>query len=93
MPLGEWLRPGGPLSHRVEALGDTGSLAAQVTDREAVSRLIDEHRAGKANHGDVLWTLLALDAWAAAFLGAQVHSERLPGAATGKALEVVGGSR
>jgi asparagine synthase (glutamine-hydrolysing) len=93
MPLGEWLRPGGALSHRVEALGDTSSLAAQVTDREAVSRLIDEHKAGKANHGDLLWTLLALDAWAAAFLGPQVHSERLPGAATGKALELVGGSR
>src|SRR5678815_4316011 len=47
MPLGEWLTPGGALSHRVEALRDTGSLAAQVTDRAAVSRLIDEHRAGK----------------------------------------------
>ena len=93
MPLGEWLRPGGALAHRVEALRETGSLAAQVTDRAAVSRLIDEHNAGKANHGDVLWTLLALDAWAAAFLGPQVHSERLPGAATGKALEMVGGSR
>jgi asparagine synthase (glutamine-hydrolysing) len=93
MPLGEWLRPGGALSHRVEALRDNDSLAAQVTDRAAVSRLIDEHRAGKANHGDLLWTLLALDAWAAAFLGPQVHSERLPGAATGKALEMVGGSR
>ncbi len=93
MPLGEWLKPGGPLSHRVEALRDTGSLAAEVTDRNVVARLIDEHRTGKANHGDVLWTLLALDAWAAAFLGPQVHSERLPGAATGKALELVGGTR
>ena len=93
MPLGEWLRPGGPLSDRVEALRDSSSLAAQVTDRAAVSRLIDEHRSGKANHGDVLWTLLALDAWAVAFLGPKVHSERLPGAATGKALEMVGGVR
>jgi asparagine synthase (glutamine-hydrolysing) len=93
MPLGEWLRPGGPLSDRVEALRDVNSLAAQVTDRAAVSRLIDEHRTGKANHGDVLWTLLALDAWALAFLGPKVHSERLPGAATGKALEMVGGVR
>ena len=93
MPLGEWLRPGGPLSDRVEALRDRSSLAAKVTDRAAVSRLIDEHKNGKANHGDVLWTLLALDAWAVAFLGPQVHSERLPGAATGKALEMVGGVR
>ena len=93
MPLGEWLKPSGPLSHRVDALRDTGSLAAQVTDQKVVARLIDEHRTGKANHGDVLWTLLALDAWAAAFLGPQVHSERLPGAATGKALELVGGTR
>ena len=93
MPLGEWLKRGGPLSHRVEALRDASSLAAQVTDRSVLSRFIDEHNAGKANHGDVLWTLLSLDAWAAAFLGPQVHSERLPGAATGKALEMVGGAR
>lgn len=93
MPLGEWLKTGGPLADRVEALRDTGSLAAQVTDRNVVARLIDEHRTGKANHCDVLWTLLALDAWAAAFLGPQVHSERLPGAATGKALDLVGGTR
>ena len=86
MPLAEWLRPGGPLSHRVESLLDNNSIAAQVTKRAAVERLISEHTSKNANHGDVLWTLLSLNAWAAAFLGANVRSERLPGAATGKDL-------
>jgi asparagine synthase (glutamine-hydrolysing) len=86
MPLGEYLRRGGMLAHRVEALRDSGSLASQVTDRASVARLIDEHNRRQANHADILWTLIALDAWASVFLGASVRSERLPGAATGRAI-------
>jgi asparagine synthase (glutamine-hydrolysing) len=86
MPLGRWLRSGGPLAHRVRALGDDGSFAAQVTDRAVVRRLIEEHDRGAADHTNVLWSLVALDSWAGVFLGSEVRSERLPGAATGKAI-------
>jgi asparagine synthase (glutamine-hydrolysing) len=84
MPLGAWLRRGGPLAHRVLALRDKGSFAAESTNPALLSRLIDEHNSGAANHADTLWSLVALDLWANIFLGASVRSERLPGAQTGK---------
>jgi asparagine synthase (glutamine-hydrolysing) len=93
MPLGQWLKRGGVLAERIEALRDQSSFAAMVTDRRVIERLISEHNTGTENHADILWTLLALDSWAATFLGAQIRSERLPGAATGKTLEMIGGSR
>jgi asparagine synthase (glutamine-hydrolysing) len=93
MPLGEWLRTGGPLAHRVQSLRETDSFAARVTNRKTIEQLISEHNAKTANHGDILWTLIALDVWARVFLDSRVRSERLPGAATGKALELIGGAR
>jgi asparagine synthase (glutamine-hydrolysing) len=93
MPLGEWLRPGGALAHRVQSLRDADSFAAGVTNRNVVEQLINEHNSRTANHGDILWTLIALDTWARVFLGSRVRSERLPGAATGKTLELIGGAR
>lgn len=91
MPLGQWLRPGGALAHRVEALRDKDSFATEVTNRKVVEHLIAEHNAGTANHADILWTLIALNVWATAFLGARVRSERLPGAATGRDLSAMVG--
>lgn len=93
MPLGEWLRPGGALAHRVQALQDNDSFAVRVTNRNVVDQFINEHNAKIANHGDILWTLIALDVWARVFLGSRVRSERLPGAATAKTLELIGGPR
>ncbi|MGH9901390.1 MAG: asparagine synthase (glutamine-hydrolyzing), partial [Pyrinomonadaceae bacterium] len=86
MPLGEWMRRRGPLAHRVEALRGGDSFVAGVADRVAVTRLIDEHDGGRADHTDILWTLIALEAWASVFLGREVRGERLPGAATGRAI-------
>ncbi len=88
MPLDEWMRAGGPLAHRVEALRDQNSFAAEHTDAKAVARLIDEHNRGAANHADTLWTLVALDAWGSVFLRERVRAERLPGAATGRMIPV-----
>ena len=93
MPLGEWLRPGGALAHRVQSLREADSFAAQVTNRNVIEQLINEHNSRTVNHGDILWTLIALDTWARVFLGSRVRSERLPGAATGKTLELIGGAR
>jgi asparagine synthase (glutamine-hydrolysing) len=80
VPTGEWLLPGRPLSERVRALDDESSLVARVTDRRVVRRLVSEHGGGAADHREALWSLIALDAWARAFLGPRLRPERLPGA-------------
>src|SRR4029079_2583483 len=49
MPLGEWLRPGGVLAHRVQLLRDADSFAASMTNRNAIEQLINEHNSRSAN--------------------------------------------
>jgi asparagine synthase (glutamine-hydrolysing) len=89
MPLGEWLKSGGALAHRVETLRDSKSYASEVMNPGAIQRLVAEHNSGTKNHADILWTLVAFDAWAATFLGATVREEMLPGAESGKSLAPV----
>jgi asparagine synthase (glutamine-hydrolysing) len=88
MPLGKWLRRGGPLAYRAQALRDPGSPAGEYVERAEVERLIAEHDRGVANHADILWSLVALDSWASTFLRGRIQSQRLPGAATGRAMLV-----
>lgn len=86
MPLGEWLKSGGALGHRVDALRDSRSFVSEVMNPGAIQRLVAEHNSGTKNHADILWTLVAFNAWAATFLGATVREEMLPGAESGKLL-------
>jgi len=45
------------------------------TRPEAVRRLLDEHRDGRADHGHRLYALLGLEVWARQYL------DRVPGSA------------
>jgi asparagine synthase (glutamine-hydrolysing) len=74
VPVGPWLR--GPL---YELAGDL-LLDARAAGRgwlrpEAVRRLLDEHRDGRADHGHRLYALLGLEVWARQYL------DRVPGSA------------
>ncbi|HWX40864.1 MAG TPA: asparagine synthase (glutamine-hydrolyzing) [Blastocatellia bacterium] len=84
MPLGEWMRKGGPLSARVHGLLSSNSFASEVADPKRVRSLIQQHDSRQADHGNVLWSLIALETWASIFLRSRVHEFRLPGAETGK---------
>jgi asparagine synthase (glutamine-hydrolysing) len=58
VPLGRWFRDDlRELAHDVLA-GDRGWFRA-----EAVTRLLDEHERGHADHGHRLWCLLMLELW------------------------------
>jgi asparagine synthase (glutamine-hydrolysing) len=83
LPLRDWLREGGPLGHRVQRLRDPSSPVRTVVDGAATDRLVREHQQNRADHADLLWTLIALDGWMSVFLDGPVRRERLPGAATG----------
>ena len=74
------MMPGRPLGDRVASLTDAGAPMAGALERAEVARRIAEHQAGVADHRVVLWTLLALDAWARVFLGPAMREARLPGA-------------
>ncbi len=63
MPIGAWLQ--GPLGAHLSTLllGPTSLAGSGRLHRPAVERLVVEHRAGRANHRQVLWSLLVLESW------------------------------
>jgi asparagine synthase (glutamine-hydrolysing) len=62
IPVAEWLR--GPLRPLARELLAPGRLKREGLFRpEVVTRMLDEHEAGTADHRKPLWTLLALQLW------------------------------
>ncbi|HSV74416.1 MAG TPA: asparagine synthase (glutamine-hydrolyzing) [Chthonomonadales bacterium] len=73
VPLGDWLR--GPLRPMIEdTLCGAPDLYPQgIFRREAVRRYVDDHTSGRADHKWGIWTLLALQWWAAQHAAAPVR--------------------
>jgi len=65
VPLAEWFR--GSLRHRILALRNPSAALEQYLDGRAVDRLIAEHSIGRRDHSVLLWRLIVLNYWLAAF--------------------------
>jgi asparagine synthase (glutamine-hydrolysing) len=65
-PYDDWLRSS--LGEEVERRYAPGSPAATLVRPQAVSRLVAEHRRGRADHKSVLYCLLELSEWHRAFV-------------------------
>jgi len=62
VPVGDWLN--GPLAAMTDRLLAPGRLTSGgLLDAPVVTRLVGEHRAGTADHGRALWTLLVVQHW------------------------------
>jgi asparagine synthase (glutamine-hydrolysing) len=62
VPVARWLN--GPLAGLADRLLASGRLiSAGLVDASVVRQLVREHRAGRANHGRALWTLLVAQHW------------------------------
>src|SRR4029079_8053259 len=62
VPLGDWFRS--PiLAPAIERLRDPRHAAAQHFDKRVVDRLLTEHAAGTADHGEALWMLTNVYVW------------------------------
>ena len=68
-PYDDWLRAS--LGREVESRYSQGSPLAELIDPAAASRLVDEHRRGRADHKAILYCLLELSEWHAAFVEAR----------------------
>jgi asparagine synthase (glutamine-hydrolysing) len=69
VPIASWLNGG--LRGETDRLLDRGRLqAGGVFDAEQVARLLDEHRAGRANHARGLWPLVVFERWRERWMGA-----------------------
>jgi asparagine synthase (glutamine-hydrolysing) len=61
VPLGVWFR--GELRQYVRDLLSPGALLYSYLDEGYVRRVIDEHLAMRADHGQRLWLLLTIELW------------------------------
>jgi asparagine synthase (glutamine-hydrolysing) len=67
VPVGRWLR-GGAAPFAEEFVRSPRALARGLLRPGAVRELVDEHRAGVAEHGDRLWLLANLEIWHRIFI-------------------------
>jgi asparagine synthase (glutamine-hydrolysing) len=67
-PYDDWLRAS--LGQEVERRYAPGTPLAELIDPAAAARLVDEHRRGRADHKAILYCLLELSEWHAAFVQA-----------------------
>jgi asparagine synthase (glutamine-hydrolysing) len=68
-PYDDWLRAS--LGREVESRYSPGSPLSELIDSAAAARLVDEHRRGRGDHKAVLYCLLELSEWHAAFVEAR----------------------
>jgi asparagine synthase (glutamine-hydrolysing) len=62
MPLADWF-VGGFNDFAREAWQSSGAASAGYLDPHAVDRLFDDHRAGRANHGRILYAIAMFSCW------------------------------
>ena len=67
-PYDDWLRAS--LGEEVERRYAAGSALGALIEPSAVARLVAEHRSGRADHKAILYCLLELSEWHAAFVEA-----------------------
>ena len=73
VPLAAWFRGElRPLARDV--LLDERARARGLFDHEAVARLLEDHNAGRADHGHRLWTLVMLELWLRAHVDGPVRA-------------------
>jgi asparagine synthase (glutamine-hydrolysing) len=65
-PYDDWLRAS--LGHEVERRYAPGSPMSELVAPQGVATLVDEHRRGRSDHKSVLYCLLELSEWHAAFI-------------------------
>jgi asparagine synthase (glutamine-hydrolysing) len=65
VPVGEWMRRGGPMEKLVEnVLEDRRTSQRGWFDADHARRLFEEHRSGSRDRTEILWGLLNLELWA-----------------------------
>src|SRR5262245_11856287 len=63
VPIAAWLRPGGPLAPFGELLLESNARVAGWVDRKRLRQVLEAHRAGTADHAELLWGMLNLELW------------------------------
>ncbi|MEI6085567.1 MAG: asparagine synthase (glutamine-hydrolyzing) [Verrucomicrobiota bacterium] len=68
-PLDPWMRTDTGLGALLLQLPENSSYCSRLLPRQVLTKLIEEHRSGRANHCEPLWTLISLETWHRRFFG------------------------
>jgi asparagine synthase (glutamine-hydrolysing) len=91
-PVSAWFR--GPLAGEAAAIARSSALAETGWfDAEAIARLAEAHRSGRADHGRLLWQLLMLDKSLRRVFGLGVGSQQSAPVTGGQRKRASGGGR
>ncbi|HET6618657.1 MAG TPA: asparagine synthase (glutamine-hydrolyzing) [Dongiaceae bacterium] len=71
LPIKNWLRH--DLKPLLMDTLDSSPVVADYFDRRTVDRLVEEHMAMKANHGHLLWSIVALGTWHRLYVEQPLH--------------------
>jgi asparagine synthase (glutamine-hydrolysing) len=63
VPVGQWLRDPHSLGRFVHVLNDSTFRQRSYCNPQVVTRLLEDHLACRADHGDALWPILNIELW------------------------------
>jgi asparagine synthase (glutamine-hydrolysing) len=69
VPLGAWFKDERGLGRYLELFREKKYAERGYIDSVRVGKLVEEHLAGRCDHGDLLWALVNLELWHRTFLG------------------------
>jgi asparagine synthase (glutamine-hydrolysing) len=76
VPISRWLARDGVLSPFADSLCEPNARLREYLDGEVVRRSVEEHRAGKADHGELLWALVNFELWLRGVAAVPVRDDR-----------------
>jgi asparagine synthase (glutamine-hydrolysing) len=77
VPVSRWLRRRQPLDRYLEMLLEPSSLSRPYLNRHEAARIIQEHREGQGDHGEILWGLMNLELWQRIMIERSVQPQSL----------------
>jgi len=66
VPLQPWFATQGPMGQLLDAAIQSDTVTS-LLDKETLNRLVAEHRNARADHSELLWSVLNLQLWRDAF--------------------------
>jgi asparagine synthase (glutamine-hydrolysing) len=63
VPISEWTRAAGGLGDLVDLLLEPNAGCRSYLERAPLRRVVDDHRSGRSDNGELLWSLINLEIW------------------------------
>jgi len=73
VPISSWLRRAGPMADYVDILLEPRTLDRGYFIEREIARVVDEHRGGSRDNGELLWVLINLELWHRLMIDQPVH--------------------